>query len=231
MKNNRTIKYISGYDAYPEIVLPIKNKIPKWYKDSPNLYISETTVDVSLKGFKLCSPFFDSLATGYTVLLPMDILVVKENGVQLIKWVDGSEQIVDVRQSKENSLIPVPAGHSSVQYVWKFPAIIEFPSGYSAVLTHPLNRFDLPFTSLSGIIDGNFILSNSGNYPFFLKEDFEGVIKQGTPIVQIIPFKRESWKSKKDNTLKEKSLINIKKTTLVLHGWYKKNFWQKKLYE
>jgi hypothetical protein len=34
------------------------------------------------------------------------------------------------------------------------------------------------------------------NFPFFLKENFSGVIPYGTPIVQVIPFKRENWKSK-----------------------------------
>lgn len=128
-------------------------------------------------------------------------------------------------------MLPIPAGHNPTHYIWKFPVSVEFPAGYSALITHPLNRFDLPFTSLSGIVDGNFVLSSSGNYPFFLKENFEGVIKQGTPIVQIIPFKRESWLSKKDLSLKEKSRIGLKKTTSVLHGWYKKNFWQRKTYE
>ena len=33
------------------------------------------------------------------------------------------------------------------------------------------------------------------HFPFLLKKNFEGLIKQGTPIIQVIPFKRESWKS------------------------------------
>ena len=30
---------------------------------------------------------------------------------------------------------------------------IEAPEGYSVLFTHPVNRFDLPFTTLTGMVD------------------------------------------------------------------------------
>jgi hypothetical protein len=31
--------------------------------------------------------------------------------------------------------------------------IIEAPDGYAVLFTHPFNRFDLPFTTLTGLVD------------------------------------------------------------------------------
>ena len=53
----------------------------------------------------------------------------------------------------------------------------------------PINRFDLPFLSISGFIDCNYGFSLAGNMPFFIKKGFEGVIPAGTPYMQIIPIK------------------------------------------
>ena len=33
--------------------------------------------------------------------------------------------------------------------------------------------------------------------PMWLKKDFIGIIKKGTPIAQIIPFKRDNWTANK----------------------------------
>ena len=33
------------------------------------------------------------------------------------------------------------------------------------------------------------------NFPFFIKKNFVGTIEVGTPVVQLIPFKRDDWKS------------------------------------
>ena len=37
------------------------------------------------------------------------------------------------------------------------------------------------------------------NKSFFVKSGFVGVIKQGTPLVQIFPFKREPWQMERVN--------------------------------
>ena len=97
------------------------------------------------------------------------------------------------------------------------------------LLSHPFNRFDLPFTTLSGIIDADGILAR-GNIPFFIKEGFEGIVKQGTPIFQIIPFKRENWNVENDIRLKDRGKRNISLASRVIRGWYKDNIWHKKEY-
>jgi hypothetical protein len=73
-------------------------------------------------------------------------------------------------------------------------------------------------------------MSSYGNLPFFLKEGFEGIIPKGTPIAQIIPFKRESWNLQKDAALVNESRLNSRNSDSVIFGWYKKTIWKKKSY-
>jgi len=70
----------------------------------------------------------------------------------------------------------------------------------------------------------------SGNYPFFLKKDFEGIIPAGTPMYQMIPVKRDSWQGESmpfDEIEATRMEYNIKR---FFYGGYKKLHWVKKDY-
>jgi hypothetical protein len=99
------------------------------------------------------------------------------------------------------------------------------------LFTHPINRYDLPFITLSGIVDGGFVMNQNGNIPFYVKTDFEGVIPMGTPIAQLIPFRQENWSSKTTQGLTKIGQENVKRAGSVISGWYKKTFWTKKKYD
>jgi hypothetical protein len=71
----------------------------------------------------------------------------------------------------------------------------------------------------------------SGNIPFFIKEGFSGVIPKGTPIAQVIPFKRESWTSKcLASDRKAYSLFMTLRDT-YLDGFYSRFMRQPKSYK
>jgi hypothetical protein len=124
---------------------------------------------------------------------------------------------------------PWPSDFEPIAFAWRFNATILIPGGYSLLITHPLNRFDLPFQTLSGVVD-NFHLYD-GDLPFLLKKGFRGVIPMGTPIAQILPFKRENWKSVKDASIVKQAELNRRYSTSVFKGWYKNNIWKRKTYE
>ena len=60
---------------------------------------------------------------------------------------------------------------------------------------------------------------------------FSGILHAGTPIAQVIPFKRENWKLEEDKELFFESDIVGKKARNVLSGFYKNNYWHKKNYD
>jgi hypothetical protein len=71
---------------------------------------------------------------------------------------------------------------------------IKTPPGYSTMFIHPQLSMDSPLWAFPGIIDTDTFIVD-GHFSFLVDKTFKGVIKQGTPLVQVIPFKREDWSS------------------------------------
>jgi hypothetical protein len=126
--------------------------------------------------------------------------------------------------------IPRPEGHCKNHMIFSGQWGARLPKGWSLLLTHPLNRFDLPFATTSGIIDSDEWWAG-GNIPFFFKENFEGIIPKGTPFAQLIPIKRSSWTSYTSVLSVSRNTYLADKARSVPIGWYKKNIWTKKKYD
>lgn len=71
---------------------------------------------------------------------------------------------------------------------------IEAPPDYSLLFTHPVNRRDLPFTTLTGLVACDAFHDTPVHFPAYWHDvDFNGVLPRGTPFVQCLPVKREGW--------------------------------------
>lgn len=205
-----------------------KSFVPEWYKQAEITYKHEGK-DVS--GLKTCMPFLDALISGYMLVTWSDIHVRKlEDGRIDIDWdANTTSPQMGERTGSVGRTIPRPAGHLDNHLVWTPKWGIKSPKGYSSLITHPLNRFDLPFTTTSGIVDSDNY-SGSGNIPFFLKEGFEGIIPKGTPFAQVIPIKRENWTAVYDPALTSTIYEAGDKLRSVNRGYYRDNYWVKKAY-
>jgi hypothetical protein len=223
----KLVKFIS-FAEKKQLICPSTSKIPQWWKDG----------DLDIQGepgMKSCIPFMEVMNSGYTVNAPFDIFIAKsEEGNISIKWNapndDRWPQFIQERPTELGFKIPRPAGHAPNHFVWASLWGWKTPKGYSTLVTHPFNRFDLPFTSLSGIVDSDDFNGN-GNVPFFIKENFQGVIPEGTPLFQLFPYKRDKWKSWVDDSTRDdiqyKQLNELRQPGMS----YKKIFWKKKVYE
>lgn len=219
----------SETDMFPE-PLPIVKTLPKWYKDFPKFVNYENKKYPTVKS---CMPFFDALTIGYTFTTPCDIEFSIQGGKIKHKVLDERfENFIGTRD-------PIPgfanlAGYHSEHFHWMPHWAALLPNGYSALYVHPLNRFELPFMSTNGIIDNDKI-SVPGQIPFFLKENFEGVILKDTPIIQIIPFKREDWVSENIVSNMEQFIERMEEGTKkyrgVDFGGYRTLDWEQKRYE
>jgi hypothetical protein len=66
--------------------------------------------------------------------------------------------------------------------------------GAGGLFTHPVNRTDLPFTTLTGLVDCDSFHDSPLNFPARWHDaDFNGVLPKGTPVAQCLPVKREAW--------------------------------------
>ena len=177
---------------------------------------------------KSCMPFLDSLTSGFIIKLHCDILVEWEDEDNFtMKWTSDMPPLSARGQSIADS-VPTANGYTPFSQAWEIKYSFQTPKGYSVLVSHPFNRLDLPFISTSGIVDADKGIG-SGGIPFAVKKGFSGIIEAGTPILQLLPFKREDWK---------KELIDLSQTQgwsgrprNKITGWYKNELWQRKSYE
>jgi hypothetical protein len=230
IKKNKIIEFATEFD-FIDLPSPARLDVPQWWKDGEFWLDGKLVVEnySSSRGVKQCVPFLDPLMSGYLMKTWTDILVEIDDGVPKLSWATQPDPI-NIRKDARNKTVPIPIGCYSDHMVWNFPFYVKTQQGYSCMITHPFNRHDLPFVGLTGIVDTDSPIY-PGRYPFFLKQGFTGVIPKGTPFAQIIPFKRDNWKSIENKEIIKEGQINMKKSQSVFSGFYKKNRWEKKKYE
>jgi hypothetical protein len=225
--NMKKFKFF-GHGSFMPDIFPSQKYLPEWYKNIKGRNINNIVInkDFVLKNIKNCMPVFDSFTTGYSVAMwtDMNFKWDEASNSHDFFWQDGPAPI-NAREKLENEPLPIPEGYSDIHYIWYCPYSIEVPKGYSILVTHPLNRFDLPFITMSGIVDD---FMPTGFIPVFFKKGQSGTIEQGTPILQIIPFKRENWESEKDEEHKDKNEEFRANSLRTFFGYYRKNKWNKK---
>ena len=143
------------------------------------------------KNLKMCLPFVDAISCGFIQKTWCDIYIDKSDNSMKYYWAHSPAPLGD----RATTNITISEKYYPLEFHWKNPWIPRTPKGWSVLITHPNNRLDLPFTTLSGIIDSdNFYHVEFGQYPFYVDANFEGLIPVGTPMFQIMPFKRDDWK-------------------------------------
>jgi hypothetical protein len=209
-----------------------KEVVPKWYKDLSRYSVGDK-INVNESGaanmsVKACMPFLDTLTSGYIIKLHCDILVewADEDNFTM-KWTSDIPPLTPRGKSVADS-IPTAEGYTSFSQAWEIKYPFKTPRGYSVLIAQPFNRLDLPTLATSGIVDADFGIG-SGGVPFALKKGFSGIIEAGTPILQMFPFKRESWKKERINF--SDSLGWGSRPRNKITGWYKNEIWQRKTYE
>lgn len=215
--------------------LPTKKFFPEWYKNIPKfennsfkINIFKNNVVQANTTVKSCMPFLDTMMTGYIQATWCDIYIDNSDGNITYAYSNTPE----ILSHRDNVSIPDLIGNEfyNMEFIWRQPWVPQLPKGYSMLYTHPLNRFDLPFYSLSGIIDNDkYINETAGNHPFFIKNGFSGLIPAGTPMFQMVPIKRESWKSIITEVDKHYKFTKAG-VHMFFYDGYKKLFWNKKDY-
>jgi hypothetical protein len=153
-----------------------------------------------------------------------------EEGNSHINWLTQAD-IITSHDQFQVSGISIPEGYEPLPFKFMNYFIIKTPPGYSSLFVHPINRLDLPFLSFSGFVDTD--THDVGiHFPFIIRKEFEGVIEKGTPIIQIIPIKRDDWKSNTDKVLSySESFAKIEKYFSYVTRAYKKLAWHRKSYK
>ena len=232
MPQTKLIEFINFSDV--ENLLPptpTSKMLPQWYKDIES-YLPESKKEVMEKDgnkqstIKKCVPVFDSLTAGYFFVTGADLEITQENGIPLFTW--ACLDMIKFHPLQQLSNYPGAGPHAvpKLNNSWGY----KTPKGYSCLFIPPMNR-DNEIVVLPAIVDTD-TFNHPVNFPFLLKNpNYEGLIPKGTPIVQIIPFKRDGWRNKViQKDFKARSKIEYILNSVFRDG-YRNNFWQKKEYK
>lgn len=210
---------------------PAKHYLPDWYKNIERFHGGKPVIEngeVKNNSVKSCYPFYDASISGYIQETWCDIYIEEKNG-QIFANYSSHPVILSIRGKPA---IKIYDTFYDVELTWKVPWFPKMPKGWSVIFTSPMNRIDLPFYSPQGIVDcDQFFHAPYGNYPFYLKKGFTGLIPKGTPMYQITPIKREKWKSSNleyDEIWQKKKIYE---KSSYFFGAYKRFFHNKKIFE
>jgi hypothetical protein len=232
------IKFVNFYDVAEEYYpVPAKNLLPEWYKKSfghvgNKKLLYSTAQDGGSSTIKKCLPVFDALTAGYILLSHEDVVVSDApdaSGAVWWYWTNNSVPMINFHGPQQAQLHP----RKPDQLIPKFNNNwgIVTPPGYSCLIMSPMHRESM-FLLYEAVVDTD-TYAGRVHFTFSLKDpNWRGLIPAGTPIAQVIPFKRENYKMEISN--EEADIGAIEKATKrlksVFVNGYKDKFWVRKEY-
>jgi len=176
--------------------------LPDWFKAMPQKVFNPTMGEAT-QTVKKCPPFIDAMTYGFLIPLAIDLKV--HDGEFSWNFEPPEGFVGEFSHSPIGFHDPSQAAGAPFfdddRFIIKFNNFwtIEAPPGYSLLFTHPVNRTDLPFTTLAGLVDCDKFYDSPLNFPARWHDvGFNGVLPKGTPVAQCLPVKRESWAGRFD---------------------------------
>jgi hypothetical protein len=208
-------------------VLANPYETPDGYPKEKRLHFRNRVANHS---FKKCVPLLDSLSFGYIVPLWADVMVEQNEQGPEIFW--KTNQAVFMLHGVSSREIPAPAGYDQLVYKLNNCWIPQTPKGYSCLITSPFGYNDLPFKAITAVVDTDRSTLELV-FPMWIKTGFEGIVEKGTPMVQILPFKRDDWESTFDyyENGEYYNVIENQNFNSTMVGHYLKNHHSKKKFK
>ena len=237
MKKNKVInfmpktEYVPTYAPMPELM---SKNLPLWWRSQePYVGGKKEVIHGSYnETIKKCPGIQDLLFSGYLLKFPCDV------------YVDTTGDTIQFDVHEVH--MPSFSMHKKEQVAnWDFDRnifmddvfrvhpmwVVGTQKGYSTLFVHPSFQDSLPFRIVPAIVDTDMYLSD-GWFSLIINKGFKGVIEKGTPLVQCIPYKRESFEM---NILEKpdlKALNTIPHRIRSMFGnAYKTYLWEKKVFK
>jgi hypothetical protein len=204
--------------------IPAKLVLPDWFRKLPAVDKERVSATDHGLTIKRCMPFLDAMMTGWIIPAAATMrLEITDDG----KTVNAGWEFDKVMVSNHHAY--QVAGHHmeprppcKLHNYWT----IETPPGWSCLFVPPLNRVHAVFEVLSGVVDTDTYQSLI-HFPFIATgPDGIHTIEKGTPIVQVIPFKRDATALDADIRVETSDEADhrskILRHTQASDGWYRK---------
>jgi hypothetical protein len=176
---------------------PARQALPAWLRAMP-VEAEAPDLGFAVRTVKQCPPFVDAMSAGFVMPLACDLRV--EGGEFAWDWDPPAAGAtgaytrapVSCHFAEQASGSPL---HDPEALIVKFNSFwtIRLPEGWSLFCTHPVNRADLPFRTLTGLVDCDAFADSFVHFPAVWSDpDFSGVLPAGTPVAQCIPVPRQA---------------------------------------
>lgn len=171
-----------------------KHGLPAWFKEMSASARSEDLGE-DIRTVKHCPPFIDAMGFGFMIPLATDLKVDK--GRFEWDWDPGTSTLGRYARSPigfhlKEQLKGAPFAMDDFAVI-KFTNFwtIETEPGISLLAGHPFNREELPFRTLTGIVDTDRYADGCIQFPALWRDaEFTGILNKGTPVAQCVPVAR-----------------------------------------
>ncbi len=174
--------------------VPARRALPNWLRTMPMRAFSDLHGQ-EIRTVKQCPPFVDAMAYGFIMPLPCDIHV--GGGRLTWDWPLPALSIGGHTRSPLSFHVPAQVEgtplHDGLRSVVKFNSFwtVELEPGWSLFATHPVNRMDLPFRLLTGLVDADRFHDVGIFFPAVWTDlGYSGMLPRGTPIAQCFAVPR-----------------------------------------
>lgn len=175
--------------------VPAGQLLPEWIKSMPGEVAAASLGGADVRTLKHCPPMIDAMRLGVLILCPTDI-TVQDNEVSwdwdppILTDADISRAPVGVHVPEQAAGTPLAQERLILKFVnyWT----LQSAPGWSLMFHHPVGFDDLPFKTLSGVVDCDVFKDGYVHFPALLDPEFSGVIRRGTPIAQVVPVQKET---------------------------------------
>jgi len=173
-----------------------RDGLPDWLRIMPGAALV-AELGAEIRTLKHCPPLIDAMRTGFLMPLAADVRVA--DGTFSWDW--------DLPPTALGRTTRAPLGfhhpeqaegsplHDPGQVFVKFNSFwtIALEPGWSLLAMHPANRRDLPFETLTGLVDADRYGDGLIHFPARWRDPgFQGVLPRGTAVAQCLPVRREA---------------------------------------
>jgi hypothetical protein len=204
--------------------VPAKQALPEWFRRLPPADPAHVSATDNALTVKRCMPFLDAMITGWIIPLAATVrLEIRDEG----HTVDAGWEF-DKTMVSNHSAHQVKGNPREHRPPCKFHNhwTIATPPGWSCLFVQPLNRHQPVFEIMAGVVDTDTYRSPI-HFPFFATgPDGVHTLEKGTPMVQVIPFRRETTLIKAEigpqTATETADSKRIARLTQASEGWYRK---------
>jgi len=165
---------------------PASRHVPEWFKNMPVDFGGDGPSGGTLKR---CPPFLAAMTAGYIIPAPADVRLVMSDAGELEAY--GQQLFLSTHFPQQYASSPFTKNR-----VVKFhnPWVIVTPPEYVCMVMAPVNRFEIPFLPLAGIIEtGSYYKEVQLPMACLMKPGETFTLRCGAPMIQVIPMLREAW--------------------------------------